>query len=139
MKDFMGKEVHIGDIVVFNEPYYRNLVSGSVLKLTPKGIKVDYKRLIGKAKDTFVAEGQFVIIDKDVIEVKHAHWTGILPSDYSHAEGLPPNATTEQKEACRDYMEHITHCSNCGAGFDDRMVKNWKCCPCCLTMMEVKA
>ena len=62
MKDFFNQEVHIGDLVAFNEPYYKRIVSGKIIKFTPKGVKIVYTQscLSRSEKDTFVSEGQFV-------------------------------------------------------------------------------
>lgn len=62
--DYTGKPVAVGDIVVFTEPYYHNLIDNPVKKITPKGIKVDYTTYYNKVKETYIANGQFVIIDK---------------------------------------------------------------------------
>jgi hypothetical protein len=68
----------------------------------------------------------------------HGYWTGLLSSDYSHAEGLPSHATSEQREAYRDMFEHITHCSVCGGQFDSRIVRDWKGCPYCLSILDLE-
>lgn len=63
MKDYLGREVSIGDIVVFNEPYYKGLVSGQIVRFTPKGVRIKYNihdYPANREKDTFVYEGQFV-------------------------------------------------------------------------------
>ncbi len=62
MKDFFNQEVHIGDLVAFNEPYYKGLISGKIIKFTPKGVKILYTQSCRAhlEKDTFVYEGQFV-------------------------------------------------------------------------------
>ena len=72
------------------------------------------------------------------VEEKHAYWTGVLSRDYSCAEGLHPNMTAEQRKKYWDKFDHITHCSNCLAMFDDRDVKNWKACPYCMAIMDAK-
>ena len=77
-------------------------------------------------------------MDKEHIEVKHAYWTGLLSSDYAFAEGVPPNATEEQRQAYWDMFNHTTHCSNCKSGFDDRVVENYKVCPYCNSIMDGK-
>lgn len=64
MIDFTGNEVNVGDVVVFNVPYYKMLGGSEVLKITPKGIKVYYNDWTGKRCETFIAEKQFVIIKK---------------------------------------------------------------------------
>ena len=63
MTDFTGKPVAVGDIVVFNRPYYKDLASSPVLKITPKGIKVKYKSYYSDKNECFIAEGQFVVIE----------------------------------------------------------------------------
>ncbi len=42
MKDFFQQELKTGDIVAFNPPYYKGLTQGTVLNLTPKGVRVKY-------------------------------------------------------------------------------------------------
>ena len=64
-------------------------------------------------------------------EAKVCIWTGILPKDYAHAEGLPSYATPEQRKSYLDMFSHITHCSVCATMFDDREVRHWKFCPHC--------
>ena len=60
-KDFFGIDTDVGDFVVFNEPYYKSLISGIVTKLTPKGIKVKYTSDVYKLEqECFVHERQFV-------------------------------------------------------------------------------
>lgn len=38
--DFVGNIVRIGDIVVYNPPYYKGLREGTVVKFTPQGFTV---------------------------------------------------------------------------------------------------
>ena len=66
MKDYVGQECQIGDTVVFNEPYYKGLVKGTILRFTPKGIRVQYYLHDDPnryERDTFVYEGQFVKVE----------------------------------------------------------------------------
>lgn len=42
MKDFLGQELAVGDIVVFPKRDYRKLVYGFVIKLTPQKVKAFY-------------------------------------------------------------------------------------------------
>ena len=35
MKDFLGYEIGVGDVVIFQAPNYRHFVRGTILKLTP--------------------------------------------------------------------------------------------------------
>ena len=58
--DFFGAETRVGDVVAFNRPRERSLGEGKVIKLTPKGISVEYERWTGHLDRTFVVERQFV-------------------------------------------------------------------------------
>ena len=58
--DFLNQKVSIGDEVIFTEPRGRKLIRGTVIKLTPKGIKVKYRT----DRETFIINGQFVIINE---------------------------------------------------------------------------
>ena len=64
MKDYLGCSVEVGDIVIFNEPNYHNLVNGKIIKFTPKSIKVTYylHDIVEdwRKRDAFIGEGQFV-------------------------------------------------------------------------------
>lgn len=60
MKDFLNREVYVGDKVVFNEPYYKGLTMGEIVKFTPKGVKIKYRLHYGLEKESFVYEGDFV-------------------------------------------------------------------------------
>jgi len=42
MKDFFGNELEIGDEVAFNPPVYKGIVKGTIVKFTPKMVKVSY-------------------------------------------------------------------------------------------------
>jgi hypothetical protein len=42
MKDFLGREIQIDDKVVFMAPGYRNLVIGTVIKITPQFVRIAY-------------------------------------------------------------------------------------------------
>lgn len=60
-KDYFGVMTDVGDAVVFIEPYYHNLTSGIMTKVTPKGIKVRYTRFYNQSEaETFVGEGGFI-------------------------------------------------------------------------------
>lgn len=61
MKDFLDKEVQVGDEVVITEPRYHNFIRGVIVKFTPKGVKVRYNRVHFKCvEETFVGEGGFI-------------------------------------------------------------------------------
>ena len=72
------------------------------------------------------------------ITVKHGYWTGRTFIDDSHSEGFPQNATEEQRKAIRENDKHVTHCSVCGAMFDDRYISGWKVCPRCISIMDLE-
>ena len=42
MKDKLGKELKVGDAVVFIAPGYRTLVIGTILRFTPQMAVIDY-------------------------------------------------------------------------------------------------
>ena len=62
MFDFTGRAVFVGDEVIIVEPYYHNLIRGLIVKFTPKGIKVKYKTHSDYERETFVYNGEFVLI-----------------------------------------------------------------------------
>jgi len=43
MRDFVGKEISLGDKVVMIAPKYRSLVIGTVIKFTPTALKISYR------------------------------------------------------------------------------------------------
>lgn len=72
MKDFLGKELSVGDYVIFTRPRYRDLTTGKVIKFTPQNIKVIYK--IHFSPNTF---DEFLISPRDVVKMD-AEDTSIL-------------------------------------------------------------
>lgn len=74
----------------------------------------------------------------DIKEVKHGYWTGRLTIDDAHAEGFASWMTEKEKARIREDDTHVTHCSVCGGMFDDRQTQNWKGCPYCLSIMDLK-
>ena len=42
MKDFLGKEINIGDQVVLTAPRYRHFVKATVIAFTPKQVRVEF-------------------------------------------------------------------------------------------------
>ena len=42
MKDFQGVKLHMGDVVAFTAPGYRNLVKGKIIAFTPQQIRLEY-------------------------------------------------------------------------------------------------
>lgn len=66
-KDFFHRDTNIGDYVVLSEPHYKNLVSGIVVKFTPKGIKAKYySDMYGEDREAFVCECQFVKYPEEI-------------------------------------------------------------------------
>lgn len=43
MKDFLGNELNIGDIIICNDKKYSNLIVAKIVKFTPKGLKAIYQ------------------------------------------------------------------------------------------------
>ena len=43
MKDIFGQELEVGNVVAFNPPNYKGLVTGQILKFSPKMVSVEYK------------------------------------------------------------------------------------------------
>ena len=72
----------------------------------------------------------------DVVELKHAYWTGRTSRDNAFAEGLQSWCTEEQRKEYIDREKHKTHCSNCYASFDDRKIVGWTNCPRCGAKMN---
>ena len=44
MWDIFGNELAVGDRVAFMEPQYRNLRIGTIVRMTPKKVRVSYMR-----------------------------------------------------------------------------------------------
>jgi hypothetical protein len=42
MKDFLNRDVEVGDSVIIMAPGYRSLVLGRIVALTPKNVRVGY-------------------------------------------------------------------------------------------------
>ena len=42
--DFLGKEINIGDIVVFVQLHYRDLSKGTITKITPKTVLISHDK-----------------------------------------------------------------------------------------------
>jgi len=71
-------------------------------------------------------------------KVPTAHWTGKLPADNAHAEGFAPWFTEIDKQAYIESQNHITHCSNCLAGYDDRLLAGINYCYACGAKIEAE-
>lgn len=57
--DIFGRKTFVGDTVAFNPPYYKGITTGTVIRLTPKGISVKYIKFKDIEKTTFVFNGDF--------------------------------------------------------------------------------
>lgn len=64
MKDFLGNELAIGDVVIFPEPKYRNLRRGKIIAFTPKKVRIEYQVPWTKLKfmTTYLIEPEFNVI-----------------------------------------------------------------------------
>ena len=51
-KDFLGKELEVGDTVVFVQLGYRNLLKGTVKRLTPKTAIIEHPMTNVCSKET---------------------------------------------------------------------------------------
>jgi hypothetical protein len=71
------------------------------------------------------------------VPVKHGYWTGRTFIDDACAEGFPQGASEELRAKLLEDNKHVTHCSVCGGMFDDRMTRNWKGCPYCLSILDL--
>lgn len=74
----------------------------------------------------------------DVKEVKHGYWTGRTFVDDAHSEGFSSSMSEEEKQSRRESDAHATHCSVCGAMFDDRFIDGWKGCPHCFSILDLE-
>ncbi len=64
MKDFLGTEIQLGDMVVLTQPNYRNLVRAKVIAFTPKKVRVEY-RMRGSSPNTYLSEPDFLVVIKN--------------------------------------------------------------------------
>ena len=62
MKDFLGKELQIGDSVVVAVPNYREFVLAKIVAFTPKKVRVVYENRDGK-QDLIQDPRQLVKVD----------------------------------------------------------------------------
>jgi hypothetical protein len=63
MKDFLGNELAIGDIVIFPQPRYRHLKRGKIVSFHKSKIKIEYK--MWEENDyliTYLIEPEFNVI-----------------------------------------------------------------------------
>jgi len=60
MLDMFGQEVYVGSTVAVCRKNYRDFVKAKVIKLTPTGIRVEYKSYGGSKETYFVSAPNFV-------------------------------------------------------------------------------
>ena len=63
MKDFLGRELALGDYVIFNGPYNGGMKLGKIIKFTPQYIRVEYPGWKGKMTDTTRTSNQCVRVE----------------------------------------------------------------------------
>ncbi len=54
MKDIFDQRLNIGDVVAFNRPIYRGLMTGKIIAFTPKQVRVEFAcdNHLGQGKGT---------------------------------------------------------------------------------------
>lgn len=62
MKDFLGTELQLGDMVVLTQPSYRNFVRAKVIAFTPKKVRVEYKMRGDLFSTTYLSEPDFLVV-----------------------------------------------------------------------------
>lgn len=70
MKDFLGKQLDIGDEVVLTAPLYRHLVKAKVVSFTPKKVRVEYNNTWTYGSqgqlEKYLSEPNFLVLSKKV-------------------------------------------------------------------------
>ena len=68
MKDFLGKQLDVGDEVVLTAPQYRHLVKAKVVAFTPKKVRVEYNNTWTYDSqgqlEQYLSESNFLILNK---------------------------------------------------------------------------
>lgn len=64
MKDYLGNELEVGDQVVFVRLNYRDLMKGTIIKLTPKMVRIGWKskRYDGVLEDVSTVQSPLCVI-----------------------------------------------------------------------------
>lgn len=78
MQDFLGRELQLGDFVIFKNPGYSDLTLGKVVKITPKMVRLEYKSRYGEKDSTVINSGDTVRVDEKELTVyflKHGYNT----------------------------------------------------------------
>lgn len=61
-KDFLGQNIALGDVVVFIQLGYRNLLTGVVTKITDKTLMIAHEKTNTCSKETKQFHNQVVVI-----------------------------------------------------------------------------
>jgi len=64
-EDFLGKELKVGDRVVFVQKSYRNLMIGTISKITAKMAFLDHEETNVCSRTTKQAHDQLIKIEKE--------------------------------------------------------------------------
>lgn len=98
MKDFLGKELEIGDLVVVTEPKYRNLVKAKIVAFTPKKVRIEYRSYLGH-NDTYLSEPDFLVL------YQKFEWPNVCHESHKIVRGSI------------DSMRYDLICDDCGAAY----------------------
>ncbi len=61
--DFLGQDIHIGSKVIFVQLGYRNLLTGTVTKITPKTLIISHDMTNTCGTETKQFHDQVIVID----------------------------------------------------------------------------
>ncbi len=61
MRDAFGRNIVVGDRVAFVQPGYRNLIRGTVIRITPQRVRVAYR--IGTTDGEHLTPGSDVVVN----------------------------------------------------------------------------
>lgn len=64
MKDYNGDEIKVGDKVIFIMAYYRDLVEGTVYKITPKKVRINNIFPLGRPNAETIRFGSQVVLKR---------------------------------------------------------------------------
>jgi hypothetical protein len=103
MKDFVGNELSIGDIVVFEQPNYRNFILGEITKKTPQKIHVKYFYQHNFHDFLILPNAVIKVNKKSEIQDKNSN----LPCPCCGHEAK------ERTDLCQEGSEGTIYCSNC--------------------------
>jgi hypothetical protein len=67
MQDKLGKNLAVGDRVVFNPPSYKGLIFGNIMGFSPKMVKLEYKWQ-DSVRETHAFYSDVVKVEKPLIE-----------------------------------------------------------------------